>query len=969
MAGLLLLGLLLFALSAVRKESASRDAKRDAIPGGPQHRAPANPQDLSLLFRTRARWLGPTQLGRDGDFDSLVRARRFAEASRLVPATDHRARAILAVARTEPVVDLVLAARMEPGRRDRKLRKVVKHARGMILQRYGGDPWGFKGKAKTPDAVVTAVNEAQVLVERGQLRRALGIYQRLERKFPNADDAMQWRLEMAFISSLLRKGAQARRLARAVAESDGTALARRQASRMTQVVAAPGSSQRPARSRRGRQAQKKMRKVLGDSGGYWPSTPHEIAASVGARHTVTDRDLDLAAMAQALRAGHVVWVGGIHVSGVATARAVLACAPLEGVVMLAPGHFFEWDELTSLTPWGQRMVVVHRKRATVPGEAPATNFDELSYPQQANGTARVDPEALAVLKAASQVHSRDSLASYIYAEGLLGALNAGTYGASFDALKRHLAVSAARFPTAQWPLAMLAFFAAPSSDGAVAHLSAMSVEAMGGRLPAAELARSAAMPGTRTFHLREANAIEINPRALIVGLEDAAARRDGDDVDAHLQLLQMVLPAGDEDLIRVQFMRELTWRGPGADVSIIADMFPPSRRQDTSVALACQSGRAAQVAAHIERYPSANTLEELFGRVCAAMHSGNLERIVDAAADQARVFGPTVPTVDALALAAPVLTPPGSDTAELFLTALSGRALTILGRSLIGERPETALSLLQAAGAAGADRMDAQLTRGVGLGRLANGTHGDERQDLASQAIAGLEGIRHLQSASDIWRFAYVNALRHLDPAKAMDEIRGWPQTDRPLVAFALAAAVADELDEPAVARAFRARVANAVLLNTSVGFATQFGLNAELSLAFAAVPRGIADRGAWQFYASGGDLDGLPEIPLRGETGLSTGALWRLADDGHAATLQLAVAHAFPPQTRMAVRDGAPVIAFEGLSVEGYGELPAMLSSSRHPAYLRAAQIARSHGRDFGIAEGVLEDAAPGLFSTEAAL
>jgi hypothetical protein len=451
--------------------------------------------------------------------------------------------------------------------------------------------------------------------------------------------------------------------------------------------------------------------------------------------------------------------------------------------------------------------------------------------------------------------------------------------------------------------------------------------------------------------------------ALILGLEDASARRDGGDVDTHLQLLQFMLEPDDERLVRCQSLRELTWRRPG-DPGLMAPRSASLEGQkDFERAQACQSGDARILEDYLARHPgAAYAHDEVFVPTCFALHSGDLDAIVAAAAEATRILGPTPRSVWALTEAVPVLTAPGQDVSALLSTAVSGPALVALGSALASTRPATGIGLLREATTSSADRTNAHVALATALVAQAASVAPDERTSYASDALAALDRVQGASANYDVWNYARVAALRELDPATAWDEIRDWTHVTRPLAAYLLGAAIAGAVGEDAAARDLRARAVNPALIESGTRFALTLGLARELAVVLPQAPADLVPLGSWQFYAAGGDIGAVPAAPLRGARPIPVEAMWRLAGEGHYEALRAAVLHRFAPAARIGALDGAPAVALEDLGVRGMPRVRALLENSRHPAYLRAAAIGIRRGEDLGVDLSELQSRAPGL-------
>ena len=201
---------------------AQKIAKQDAIVGRPAIKR-SELRGTFLSGPARARRLGRRKTGDDGTFASLVAARRFREASRLTRPENHADRARLAVARDAPIVDLKLAARMDPKQVPKDLRPTIIAAQRALKRLYGATNWGYAVSPSIGHMVPASEREVIALLTRGRLRTALAVNRRMLRAFPNADAADSWTLNSALIAAILGRSGTSRKLSVALAAGGASA--------------------------------------------------------------------------------------------------------------------------------------------------------------------------------------------------------------------------------------------------------------------------------------------------------------------------------------------------------------------------------------------------------------------------------------------------------------------------------------------------------------------------------------------------------------------------------------------------------------------------------------------------------------------------------------------------------------------------------------------------------------------------
>ena len=947
----------------IRSVLAERRSNRE-VPTGAPPVARSEARDQGWAHHPRARRLGRPRTGGAGTFDDLIAARRFVEASRLATPTDHLLRARLAVMREGPVIDLVLAARMEPADRRGVTAKTRDEARKVLVRKYPGTPWGYSAKRTRPHAVPAAEREAIALIAKGRLSTPLAMYERLLRAFPRADQAEVWHSQSALLAALLNRHGVARRHALALVEIGRTPRMQQRGSRIAQTVGMQG---RTVRARGSRRLHARAQKAVLASGRDWPATPHALVKALGERRCASERLLDATVLAASLKSGAHVWVGHMRHDGTGGAVAVRSFAPTERVVLLSDGTIEEWGEFVRSSVWGDRMIVFHSKRVTIEGDAPARAFRDIPAPADDEGHLSVDPDAMVLMRGASAAtgDDEDSLASFVLALALERALDVGAYDIRAEAFHTHLAVTSARFPSFTWPLAMLAANSAGSVPESSRDLFAVGIEHWMGATFESHEARAAAFPDEAWFHLREANVAGLAVPPLVESMVDAARRRDGADVDAHLELLQHVLGMQHSDVVWCRALREITWRGARGALEAIAPRDAQHFENQIGYALACQSGepsapeRAVNFDARLR-----SSADGRFVMLTSALHHGDLDAILEAVAASGQMGEFDDRSVWALNMALPVFADADTALGDC-VEFLKGRSRSTLGTWLMADRPQWGLELLRSSAQTGSNRVAATLDLAVALVEQASRADQRDRDALAHEALLALDEIRGAAHSYSLWDYARIAATRLINPESALAELRALETIRRPLEAFVLCAAAASDAGLGDLASAMRARATNPALLNASIRSAARLGVSSEIETALLSADRGLVASALWAYYGIGGHIEPPPVPAAGGVVQIGSGAMWRLAEERHFGVLKAALAYVYPPSEQLAVRDGAPRVALSDLC-EGEGAdlrtVRALLATSSHPAYLRAAELALRWGANCGLDHTELSRRAPGL-------
>lgn len=946
------------------------------VSGAPEfvkHRALNAPTGVKFKARVRLAWTH--RAGADPTPARLIKARRLAEASLAIGAEDHKGRVMLALRREGPLPDLLLAQRGRPGFRRNA-------ARAILCRLYPGENWGFKPTPFVPtfgagDPLKSAFESIPEQASGLQLAAAARIARRVVRAYPEADTCTATALQLAYFEVLRGKGAAARAVTVSLASSDTSPDSRDQASRLSQRIAAAmrdGAGLGPVRAGKPRLAITRMRQSAQRGLRPWPTSPHDLITLVAdRRREVADRELDPEVVARCLDQGFDVWVSVLDALGAVQCVPVIAVEANVRAVLLADGKATDWESLARASVWGRRMAVVHPVGAHVPGKSSRTPFHLIPCPRGANGELEAGPEAVEALRAGVRRLPEDALASYLYAVALGVAEQHSADGAARgDELRRHLAVSAARFPDAMWPLAVLAERAGVDDDWRPGALLTLGIA---GTMPLVTgVADSeAAFDPTRADALLRDELVSSPAR--FGSIQDsalrAAVRRDGKDVDAHLDLLgrmQGEHPA----VMTLRQLREIVWRGPEAAINFVPGSPSDPDGATMRLNLAAHSGRSQVLRHHSEMHPHNGPRHESRDvKVLLAMHSGDYQKVLDEAANVITTEGVGPVVCAALVDAAQTLADP-QDTR--LTSALSGgirsgdRGVLQLAADLGECRHDLALDILRATIGAPGDAVEAHFQLAATLVAHAPAAPLAQRETLAKEALAALEAIEYARSTFVLWECVQAAAWRHIDPDRAFEVIKGITSLPSPLVPFLLASAIATQRGDDQLADRMIGRAANLEIIRNGIGWAHHFGISPQLDLVFGQVDVDLLGAQAWLWYGRGGRLPSLPPVPRFGEPGLSTEALWRLVEDREYDIAGQALAHRWLPQDFLTFGDGAPRVAVASVLAVVQGDpsaLAAALEESRHPAYLRAAAVCLNTG--VGLVDPHILAAAPGLVSGEA--
>ena len=916
---------------------------------------------MHLLFTHRA--------GERPTPSRLIKARRFAEASKAIAPQDHKRRMQLALHREGPLTDLLLAARGRRGKRRDT-------ARTILTKLYPGEKWGFDARKElgTADWARSAYETVSSRKADLKLSAAARLARTIRRSFPEADTRHQTLLDLACVEALRGRADAARIVTVDIANSDAPIYVRDQASRISQRISAAtrqGRSLTPVAAKSATKATVTVREAASAQKSPWPTSPHDLHQLVVASgREATDRTLEAQAIADNLVKGRDVWVGVLDPKGVATVAPIIAIEPTSQVVLMGDGVAMDVDALRRASVWGNRIVVIHLQGAEIAGTARPTPFDQMPCPRDDAGRVDHSAQALRILRAAVREFAGDALASYNYAVALEAADQSGGH-AAYDPNqhRQHLALSAARFPGATWPLLFLSN--RPERDGDPRPGALLAV-GLAGTLPAGDIHAAA----HAMFDSENADALLRDDltvfRTRFYNLEDAAhraaARCDGKDLDVHLDLLQRVA-RNHASIPRLQQAREVVWRGLiGAIPAVKGEPSDPDG-SFVRLRLAANSGNAGLLRTHAgSEVQTSHLRESRDARVLLAMHSGDYDTILDEAQAVVATDGLSQVIGTALATATEVLAAP-DDTrlaaALDFAISNGDRELLNLTGLLLTRRAATAVDILRAKVGQPGDAVDihARLTRA--LIHRASEVPAAEREPLAREALASMALIEPAKSTVHMWDCYEAAAWRLIDPDRAFDVLTQIEHLRVPLTTLLLAAAVATDRGDDDVARRMVTRAANPEFIRAGLGTAVNMGIDREINLTFASADTTLVRAEAWSWLGADGQVASLPPVPQYGESPVFERALWTLVARGEFDLARRAHAHRWTPQTALDFADGAPRAALSAAISALTGDTKALreaLSASKHPAYLRAAAICSSAGIDLALPDSFVRNSAPGL-------
>lgn len=969
--GALVLVIVLVQVVRLATEGRQRKPQVHYVVAGTPRGLPLEGPDNRGTLPLRARWhlLFSHRARSRRTPSALMRARRYSEASTAIAPHDHKRRGALAIRRQGPIPDLLLAARGGFGRKRDA-------ARAILTQLYPGEPWGFQPTASlgVEDAVGRAYLNLSSRTAHLKLRAAARLARQLRRAYPEADTRHQTLFDLACLEALRGRADASRKATVDLANSDAPRYLRDQASRISQRIAAAkrkGNKLESLVAQSPTAATKTVRDLAKSRQLAWPVTPRDLDDLIkGTEDDVTDRTLDIAAIAQNLAQGHDVWVAVLDATGSPTVVPVNGVESISQVLLLADGVAMDLDALRRASVWGSRMLVVHPKGATVAGTGNRASFRQIQCPRAADGQIDHAPNALRLLRTSVRSHPADALASYLYALALVGAERAGG-NTAYDAAehRRHLAISAARFPDVNWPLVFLAARAEDNGDARPGALLTVGL--------ANTLTPGANAPGSRAyFDVDNADALLRDDLATFLTRFDkleeaahrAAARQDGKDFDAHLDLLQRVAPHH-ESMPHLRQVREVVWRGPTGALKAVQGGRSDPDAAWARLRLAAQTGSHVALRTHATAaLETSHKREPRDARVLLALHAGDYPSILEQAAAVTVTDGVSAVLTGALVTSAETF----ADRHDTSLVAALDFAITNGDREIGGltgglmtRRPEVAIAILRAKTTRPGDPIDTHGRLARTLIHHASQAAPAEREALAREALASLAHLEPAKSTIPAWDAMSAAAWRLIDPDRAFEALTGIDHLRTPLADLLLAAAIASDRGDHDLAHRMVARAANPEFIRAGLAWATHMGIDAEVNLVMSRIDVSLVRAEAWWWLGAGGELPSLPRAPLFGELAVPERALWALLARGEYDLARQAVLHKWPPQSQLDFADGAPraaITAAIAALTASPRDLREALATSKHPAFLRAGLICAQRGIDVGLPLAALTVIAPGL-------
>ncbi len=901
-----------------------------------------------LLWRRHRAGSNPTPA-------KLIKARRYTEASLAIRPEDHDARIALALHREGPLPDLLLAARHRSG-------ATQADASEILYRIYPGEQWGFAKwqSRQAGDPLSSAFAAVRGRAARRYLKSAAALARRILRSYPEADSRHQTLLDLACIEVLRGRTKAARALTVKLANSDAPHYLRDQGSRVSQRINSArrqGNTLNPVIAASTRLAPNRLTSALETTKRRKPLSPSDIRdLFMSPDIEVSERVLDAATIAACIGQEHEIWVGVLNSVG-------FHCAPVVGiettarVVLFGDGTLTEWDALERSSVWGARMMVVHAAGKPVPGESPSISFVDIPCPRFDNGEIDARLQTLSSLRASSRKLDKVSLASFNYAVALEQSAN-GEAGAVYDGAehRRHLAWAAARFPGVAWPLMLLARRFDPGGDE---RPGALLTIGLAGTMPTGNLTSySRAM-----FSIDNADALirdelvvsKNNFKVLRDAAYRAAARRDGTDFDTHLDMLQRC-ESKNTSLPFLRQVREVVWHGPDAALPVIEGAPSDPGGAYAKLRLAANTGRADLLRTYSDPLAQGGHRREVRdASVLLAMHTGSYELVLEAVQAVVATDGLGDVISRSLADAAEILAPPDDvrliDTLDFAISSGDSGVLNLTG-DLLMRRLSLAIAILRAKVGRPGDPTDVHMRLARALIHQASRAPSAASEAIAREALASLAEVDHVRSNLLLWECFQAAAWRHIDPDRSFHILTRMERLGVPFVAFSLAAAVSAQRGDDELASRMVARAANAELIRAGIASAVYMGVDHQIDLAFEQTDLAVVREEAWGWFGADGHLPSLPRLPRYGEAKVTERTLWRLIDHREFDLAERLHAHRWNPEDFLTFGDGASRVAIASTISAMRGDTTALaeaLSTSRHPAYLRAASTCERAGIDVG--------------------
>lgn len=918
--------------------------------------------------------LGRPQTGDDGTLRSLIRARRYREASAQLAPDDLRGRTKLAIARLGPVTDLFrVAIRLKWSRDRRKARTLLAQFNPQLGFRYPRFTW------RAYDSVMNRCALLEQRIRQGRFAQAGAGYERLARKYPKADETPDWIMAAALAYGLAGRLDDARRVAlRATDLADNHQVAE-SASRFLRRLEHASKDAIPTIFRTTRPLGPVISEAqvwASDSSTVaeyprWPNQVGRLAWRHGEAQLSNLDEQTIAAAIDAKATPVVVLTNGPF----SFLRAIEVIASDIGVVGLSDGQIFTWEDLVSANEWGQYMMVV-RPRATEPTWTVIPEEEAFMGPPLGDGgQRRFDIVALDELRTLAHRFPDDPMIANAFLVCLWGTpIGLEPHSDRTSELLDVASVNRVRFGRYVWARHYWMLVAAGISRNAFdGHLAAL--DSLGGtkRTATLELALADAEPGARDHHLREAVVFEpFNGRAIGELMEMAERRGDVDEFESLFRYVRKAFP-DDPSVTRHERTLLVLRHGPRDTFALVKIKIGEAQEEvaATRVALAAHSADAELLDTAGRELARTRPGDPRVGlcRVFSALHRADADEALSHLDDAIERDGVFYASALALLDIATGLVP--SSEAEAILKRGEKWAVTwpqhvrtlvieARGTHLWKEGLELGRRLARADVSPGWN----DITVVEGILQAIERVDPDEREALVREGLRILKRFPKAEGGP-LPALMAVALEVHLDPKKAWTLLEATDVSSVPLISFALAADIASRQGDSDRSEAFRSRMANPDLITQGATIAARLGLTRVVEGAVATLDPDLFPHAVYDLFGAGGRVPRLPTVPTPDYPRVSIELLDRLGRAAAWSHLSHLVAVRFRATRMLNFEDGTLGTSLRALARAGEGgpsELEAMAERSSHPAVFRALMVAESAGLGFGGSRERAMQFAPGM-------
>lgn len=936
-----LLWLAIWVTRSIRNSIAANDPRPPRRPV-PATKPPSTTRTVLTTIRTR--WGAPEEDG--SSFAALVRARRFDEAARVVNLDDPVQRTYLAVVRGGPTPDLLHAKNYPPSRRlsplaIRTLERI--HGDALVKPTFFG---GYVGD----DAVV--LNDKVVrLLQRGRFARAAGLLEHMARRWPRADDVTETRERIVYAWALAGDAERARaRAATLSVDTDDAATS----ARMTRIAEglhrgnATATSSGTRNHRVARTTNVRTARNLRFKAFHKNPAPNTLYPGVLASALERlGRDVgyirfDARVVADALTSGHVAHVGILSGTTIKI-WSVQAIECDSGAALLSNGELVEWEELRSLSLWGDRVLV--SKRNGVSASTIEANPAVVLPAIDASGVEIPSLAACDAARAEVNAHPNDPLAAFVYWRLLL---QAGPHLSGHPTAREFGAVCTARHPGVRWPEMVMTETTDESETDAIRDLYVLGSPSHFASVASVAIAQ-ARLVGLADWTLIS-RAQLADPQGLApleLGIDWALVTARGRDVDAHLDAIERLHPTA-EALPYWRALREIAWRGARDAYPILAPSHLAAEPQ-AAMGLALHTGSPAYLAEATQRLTATQPANQglRISRAVTALHRGDAVAAVETATQTAAGYG-WVPSLADIVLEA--VRHQASD-AELdaigaILAGAPSDGTPALGTfataAITAKAPGLALTLSRLDMASGAwEGALRHATIILALSRVGAADLAEARAALASVATSA-DPVLHRAVACAV-------ALES-DADEAWDMVGELSAERLSFTTHLLVAAIATARSDAHLADAHLARAANPRLAEDGWNLTRALGITSWAERAIQRIDARLAPNATVGLYGDGVAVTALPAIPAPRHDAWPLAAIDRLALEGDPALMVAATKHRWPTQSHVALADGTRSAAAHALDLALAGhteQLEGLVSESQHAAIRLAAYAAARAGAD----------------------